>query len=253
MNLSTPKARKILYNNTIAKKIFGFLKGRSFSKFYNFNHLSLVESQALNGSICRDEALFIFSLIKMIRPKVVVEFGFARGHSALNVLTAIDKDAKLYSFDIAEFSRKTAEAVFNQHKNFHFRFKSQLDFTPEDVHNQKIDLVYFDAVYDRNINMATFEKLKSSLSDESIIMLHDTNVWKKTLMDDAHISYASKKPNDWLNENEFQSQKGQREFFNDFLEKFPEYAAVTLHSSNIPLLSGISLLQKKKVLKTQYE
>lgn len=253
MNLSTPGARKILYNSTIAKKIFGLLKGRSFSKYYDFNHLSLLEAQALNGSICRDEALFIYSLIKMIRPRVVVEFGFARGHSALNVLTAIDKEAKLYSFDIAEVSRITAEAVFSHYENFHFRYKSQLEFLPDDIHNQKIDLVYFDAVYDKAINLATFDKIKSSLSDQAIVMLHDTNVWKKTMMDESHLSYAGKKPNDWLNENEFQSQKGQREFYNEFIKIFPDYSAVTLHSSTTPLLSGISLLQKKSVLRTGYE
>lgn len=249
MRLSESKFRKILYTNTVAKKIFGLIKGRSFSKFYDFNHLSLFDTQRVSGAIFRDEALFMYSLIKIIRPRVVVEFGLSRGHSTLNFLNAIDKDAKLYSFDISDSARMIAKEVLYKFKNFYYCHKSQLDFSPEDVYNQKIDLVYFDAVYNAELNLATFEKIKPSLNEGAILMLHDTNTWPKSLMDDSHIRYASKKSTDWLNENEFQPQKGQREFYNEFIRKFPDYSGINLHSTST-LLSGVSLLQKKSVLLT---
>jgi len=250
MKISQSLPRKVLYTSNIAKQIYGLLKNETVGKYYNLNHLSLFEVQKLRGSLMKDEALFLYSLVKMIRPQVVLEFGFSRGHSSLNFLYALDKTSQLFSFDISEGAKDIAENVFNNFPNFHFHHKSQLDFTPLDVDNRKIDLVYFDAVYNREINLKTFERIKSSLSEDAIIALHDTNVWKKQLMDETHIAFAKKKPNDWLNENEFQSQKGQREFYNEFVKQFPDYSAITFHSSTT-VVAGISLLQKKRFLKTE--
>jgi predicted O-methyltransferase YrrM len=250
MKITQSLPRKILYTNNIAKGIYGLVKNRSIGTYDNLNHLSLFEPQSLKGSLMRDEAIFLYSLVKMIRPKVIVEFGFSRGHSSLNFLYALDKTAHLYSFDISETAKDIAENVLNGFPNFHFRFKSQLDFVPQDIDNKKIDLVYFDAVYDRDKNMTTFERLGPSLNENAIIALHDTNTWRRQLMDRTHIEYANKKPQNWLNEDEFQSQKGQREFYNEFVKQYPDYSAITFHNSST-ILAGISLLQKKSFLKTQ--
>ena len=71
-------------------------------------------------------------------------------------------------------------------------------------------------------------------------------------MDRTHKEYANKKPQNWLNEDEFQSQKGQREFYNEFIKQFHEYSAINLHNS-ATIVAGISLLQKKQHLKTQWQ
>lgn len=250
MKISQSLPRKVLYTNNIAQKVYGLLTKRSIGRFDNLSHLSLFEPQSLKGSLMRDEALFLYSLVKMIRPKVILEFGFSRGHSSLNFLYALEKSSHLFSFDISEGANDIAQSVFSDFPNFHFKHKSQLDFTPQDIDHKKIDLVYFDAVYDREMNLATFDKIKHSLSEDAIIALHDTNTWSKQLMDETHIAYAKRKPQNWLNESEFQSQKGQREFFNAFINQFPEYSAINFHNSTT-ILAGITLLQKKKFLKTQ--
>ena len=187
----------------------------------------------------------------MLRPRVIIEFGFLRGHSALNFLYALDKNANLYSYDISEGAKSIAETVFKDFKNFHFIFKSQMDFSPEDIDNKKIDLIFYDAVWDTELNLATFERFKSSLSEDAIIILHDTNTWRKKYMNETHYRYVNTKPKDyWLNEEEFQQQKGQREFYTAFLEKNPEYCAVNIHTENA-YRNGITLLQKKKFLPTK--
>lgn len=241
--------RKILYNSPTVQRIYGLLKNRSVGKSYNFGHLALYEPQKVNGAILKDEALLIYALIKMIRPKVVVEFGFSRGHSSLNFLEALDETAEFHSYDISSSAAEIAK-VFQARNNFHFHLKSQLDFDAEDVGHKKVDLVYFDAVYDAELNMATLQKLMPSLSDNALLILHDTDTWKKHQMDDTHVAYAGKRPQNWLNENEFQQQKGQREFSNAIVNTLPEFSVIHLHGIGI-LRSGFTLVQRKKLLPTE--
>jgi len=228
---------------------YGILKGQRNGKYYNLNHLNLFEPQKTRGPILRDEALFLYSLVKMIRPQVIVEFGFSRGHSSLNFLSAMDRDSVLYSYDISEDAKKIATKVFNKFRNFTFLYKSQLDFQPSDIGNKKIDLLYMDAVYETEMNIQTFDKFKASLNDAAIIALHDTGTWQRKCMDQSHLTYASKKPQNWLNENEFQQQKGQREFCNALMSKNPDYSVIHFHCPSA-IRPGITLIQKRNLLKT---
>src|SRR4030095_10309050 len=63
-------------------------------------HLDYYAEETAFGPIQREEALLLFALTRVLRPKVLVEFGFLCGHSARNFLVAMDPDARLYSFDI---------------------------------------------------------------------------------------------------------------------------------------------------------
>lgn len=241
--------RKMLYSSHFAMKIYGILKRQRNGRYYNLNHLPLFDPRETRGPILKDEALFLYSLVKMIRPKVIVEFGFSRGHSSLNFLSAMDKDSVLYSYDIAESAKEIAIKVFGTFRNFNFLHKSQLDFIPSDIQNKKIDLLYMDAVYETEINMQTFDKLKHSLSDDAIIALHDTGTWHRNSMERSHLEYANKKPLNWLNENEYQQQKGQREFCNAFMSRNPEYNIIHFHCHRT-IRSGITLIQNRTLLKT---
>lgn len=230
-------------------KIYSVLKGEANRRYYNLNHLPLFDSHKARGPIFKDEALFLFALVKMIRPKLIVEFGFSRGHSSLNFLSAMDKDSVLYSYDIAESAKEIAFKVFKPFRNFNFVYKSQLEFRPTDIGNKKIDLIYMDAVYETEMNLQTFDAFKSSLNDDAIIALHDTGTWHRSCMEDSHLAYANKKPHDWLNENEYQQQKGQREFCNAFMSRNPDYNIIHFHCQHA-IRSGITLLQKRSPLKT---
>lgn len=62
----------------------------------------------------RDEALFLFSLIKVLRPAVCIEFGFNNGNSAFSMLQAMDKTPILYSYDISKKPKEIAKKFFYQ-------------------------------------------------------------------------------------------------------------------------------------------
>ena len=59
-------------------------------------------SNLVSGPVQSDEALLLFSIVKVINPLVIVEFGFSEGHSSLNFLKALSQDGFLYSFDCSK-------------------------------------------------------------------------------------------------------------------------------------------------------
>ncbi|UCC94762.1 MAG: hypothetical protein JSW40_08115, partial [Candidatus Omnitrophota bacterium] len=76
---------------------------------YDISHLRNYE-EIVHGPIQSDEALFLYGLTKLIRPRVIVEFGFG-GRSSINFLKALPGDGLLYSFDCNEKCKKIADDV----------------------------------------------------------------------------------------------------------------------------------------------
>ena len=62
---------------------------------HNFSHL---DEGGMHGA-GREDALLMYALVQMLWPKTIVEFGFYRGHSAVNFLKAMPVDCRLFSFD----------------------------------------------------------------------------------------------------------------------------------------------------------
>jgi predicted O-methyltransferase YrrM len=145
-------------------------RNRSGSK-YLLGHLRYYGENVL-GPVQRDEALLLYSLVKTVDPKTIVEFGFYKGHSAINFLKAMSSDAKLYSYDISDGSVQLARRIHD--KRFRFIHKSQADFEWSDVDNRLVDLVFFDAAHDFGLNVLTFSRLRNSLAERALIVVHDT-------------------------------------------------------------------------------
>lgn len=99
--------RKFFYRFKLVQWIVGTLSivsGRT--KILGVVHLqSYIEKDAI-GPLQRDEALALFGLVRTLRPKTIVEFGFFHGHSAFNFLCAMEQDAKIFSYDVSEDSKK---------------------------------------------------------------------------------------------------------------------------------------------------
>ena len=98
-------------------------------KKYDLSHLNQ-ESQFIFGPIQDDEALLLYGLVKTIRPKVIVEFGFSHGVSSWNFLQALDQDSKLFSYDIYNWNPNAK--AFNDTR-FKFFLKSQIKFEASDI------------------------------------------------------------------------------------------------------------------------
>jgi predicted O-methyltransferase YrrM len=245
--------RGILYRSRLIQITIGVIK-RIFrnESVYRFSHLTILPSNRMQGALQKDDALLLYGLVKMIRPKLVVEFGFGKGYSSLNFLNAIDRDARVVSFDILESCEQIARKSMPHTGRYKFIGKSALEITASDLGYEKADLVYWDAIYDPVINLQVFEVLKPLLSENAILALHDTGAWQKKYMGTSHFTYAEAHKDSWLNEEMFQQQKGQRKFVNVLMEKYPEYQVIHLHSERY-LRCGMTLLQKRKNLPTEYQ
>ncbi len=218
---------------------------------YDLAHLDTF-SELANGPIQSDEALFLYSLVRTLRPKIIVEFGFFDGNSAINFLRALPENGLLYSFDCDENCVKKAASI--KDPRFKFILKRQEDFKPTDINNQSIDMLFIDASHDFNLNLALFEKIQKYLSSCATILVHDTGTWNKELIPESytpwHEHMKSMEKIDSganVNQKEFAHQPDERRFLNHLKLKYPEFQQVHIHSLNTPR-HGLTVLQKNKFL-----
>jgi predicted O-methyltransferase YrrM len=215
---------------------------------YDLAHLR-VYLDAPIGPVQRDEALFLYALIKVIRPSVVAEIGFLAGQSAFNFLQALDDGAMLYSFDISEKSEAIAADAFGDRSDFRFRRRSQDEITSADVDGRLVDLVFLDASHDLELNQRTFAQLLPLLAPRAIVAVHDTGTWAVDRMLPSHRSVTATEPHGWLSSSEFQHRREERLFMNWIAEEHPEFAQLHLHTLST-LRHGLTLLQRGGRLQT---
>lgn len=208
--------------------------------------LSYREGEAI-GPLQRDEAVALFGVVRTLRPRVVVEFGFFHGHSAFNFLQALSEDALLFSYDVDEDSRRRAESEFAFDRRFAFLAKSQTDFAAEDVGGREVDFVFFDAAHELELNTETFSRILPSLSPAAMIAVHDTGLWNREYFAPIHEQFTREHSGAWHHEDLYAHQPGERAFIDWITETYPEFVAIHLHSTRT-LRHGFSLLQRRRKL-----
>jgi predicted O-methyltransferase YrrM len=139
---------------------------------YDLSHLTQ-NKMIVVGPIQDDEALFLYGLIKTTRPKTLLECGMFHGYSTVNILKAIDKDARLFTFDIEIYNKNSP--AFND-KRFKFINKSQSKFEQSDVENKTIDFIYLDNGHYFDVNVEFWKKVVGSMSENAIMVIHDTGL-----------------------------------------------------------------------------
>jgi len=208
--------------------------------------LSYREDDAI-GPLQRDEAIALFGIIRSLRPKLVVEFGFFHGHSAFNFLRALPADGQLFSYDIDEDSISRAGREFGFDRRFTFVGKSQVDFDASDIGGRLIDFVFFDAAHELELNIATFSRIVDQLAPDAMIAIHDTGLWERGHFAPIHATFTREYPGEWVTEEMYAHQPGERAFV-DWIVAGPHgFAAIHLHSTRT-LRHGLSLLQRKRAL-----
>lgn len=137
---------------------------------YNLEHLTQEDNQRVLGPVQDDEALFLYSIVRGMRLKRILEIGGLSGYSARNFLAAMSNldDSIMYTVDL-----NTVPTLADNHKVI---VKNALHLTIDDVDNKGIDLVFFDCH-----DMVQMEMYKSFvengiITDETVIALHDTNL-----------------------------------------------------------------------------
>ena len=204
------------------------------NKKYDLSHL-IQESQIVYGPIQDDEALFLTGLVKALRPKTVVEFGFSGGVSSFNFLQALDLDSKLYSYDIHLYN--PAAKAFNDSR-FKFHLKSQTDFEFSDIDNRTIDIAFFDDGHIFEINKEAFIKLEDKMSLNSVTVVHDTGL---------HIEKIEPFEQCVCDAKEYcgaAHQLDERLFINWIIDNYTNWQIIQLHSFNI-FRHGFTIMQKK--------
>jgi predicted O-methyltransferase YrrM len=206
-------------------------------------HLTFFKETA-DGPVQRDEALLLHSLVRVVRPRTIVEIGFLRGHSAFNFLSALDADGRLYSFDIDPACEDCARELFGHDPRFVFRTRSQDGLTPEDIDGRLADFVFLDASHDPTLNQATFRRLLPLMSPDAILAIHDTGSVPRTLVPPQHWWLSSSEG--WM-EDEREVLPGERAFVNWLLDQHAEFSQIHLHSRRT-VRCGITLLQRSAPL-----
>ncbi len=240
--------RQLFYRSTLFQAIVGFfsiLLGRTRSM--GISHLSSYRENDAIGPLQRDEAIALFGIIRTLRPKTVVEFGFFHGHSAFNFLQALPDDAKLFSYDIDPESIRRAEKEFTFDRRFHFIGKSQTEFDPADIDQQEIDFVFFDAAHELELNIETFRRIVPHLAPEAMVAVHDTGLWHKSHFAPIHETFTREYPGVWKHGDLYAHQPGERAFIDWIVAEYPGFSAIHFHSTRT-LRHGFSILQQTRLL-----
>lgn len=240
--------RQLFYRSGIFQNVVGFfsiLSGRT--KGMGISHLASYKENNAIGPLQRDEAIALFGIIRSLRPKVVVEFGFFHGHSAFNFLQALPADSQLFSYDIDPESIKRANSEFRFDRRLTFIGKSQTAFDVSDIRHQKIDFIFFDAAHELDLNQETFHKVAAHLAPEGMIAVHDTGLWPREHFASIHHQFEREMPGEWVTEDLYAHQPGERQFIDWILSENPDFSAIHFHSTGT-LRHGFSLLQRKRSL-----
>jgi predicted O-methyltransferase YrrM len=207
----------------------------------DISHLTIF-SEIADGPIQREEALFLYSLLRVVRPRTVVEIGFLNGRSAFNFLCALDADARLYSFDIDGAAR--ARDLFGHDPRFTFRTRSQAELTPDDIDGREADFVFLDASHELDLNRTTFSRLLPLMAPNAILAVHDTGTVPRHFVRSGHYWLESKIG--WI-DDEREVMPDERAFANWLLDEHPEFSQVHFHSRRT-VRCGVTVLQRSAPL-----
>ena len=240
--------RQLFYRSTVFQSIVGFcsvIVGRTTG--IGMSHLLAYREDDAIGPLQRDEAIALFGIIRTLRPKVVVEFGFFHGHSAFNFLRALPEDGRLYSYDIDADSIRRARTEFTFDRRFTFVGKSQTDFEASDIGRQDIDFVFLDAAHELDLNIETFRRVIAHLAPEAMIAIHDTGLWQRAHFSEIHETFIREYPGEWRSDELYAHQPGERAFVDWIVAEPHGFSAIHFHSTRI-LRHGFSLLQRQRCL-----
>lgn len=229
-----------------------------YTRYFFFFLLSLVApiciehlnagTQHVCGPIQDDEALLLFSVVKVMRLRRILEVGGLDGYSARNFLEAMkgDRSSLVYTVDISPVTSLSSNHITIQ--------KSVVDLTAADVGNIPLDLIFFDAhVYTEQMIMFENLQRENIITDSTIIALHDTGL-HFTINND----YGPRCPvlPLFFNGEGYIHQMVERQMVNELKRR--GYDALVLHTQDadrhddsLRYRHGITIMQKFKPLRNR--
>lgn len=199
--------------------------------------------------ITESELFFLYGLISSLNPATVVELGGGSAGICSRLFLKAQKNnsnAKLFSIDILEMKKISENHLPIQ--------KDCNDVTPEDLHNQKIDVLFFDChTVIPQLNFYNRMVENNLINDDTILILHDTNLFYGTA---ATLSIESIGKIGFHNKEGYVHQWVERSLVNYF--KLKGYDVFNLstkpenHNEEYLLLFGLSVCKKFKPLTPIY-
>ncbi len=122
---------------------------------------------------------FFTELTKMVRPKIIVEFGTAFGVSGMHWLSGLkqNKQGHLYTYEVnqewAAIARKNLEAI--SPRRFTLTAKTFEDSVDVTLKNKKISIAFIDGIHKPEWVFPQYELIRARLEKGGIIILDDIN------------------------------------------------------------------------------
>lgn len=185
---------------------------------YNLSHLTQGDNPPL-GPIQDDEALLLFSIIRVCGFKRVLEFGFGAGDSARNFLEAVGTDGHVYSVDINPLGTIAPNHTFIRN---HCGLITQSDI------GERVDMIFFDCHHPGQMDALS----NLSVDERTMLALHDTGIHAEKNTGEAieHGGGWVHQPVEWNMRFALENQGWRRIDFGGF--------------PNLPMRHGITILQK---------
>ena len=198
---------------------------------YDLAHLTGRDDQLVEGEIQDDEALFLYSLIRGMRLKRVLEVGGAGGYSATNFVKAVDGDGIVYTVGTDDVAQ-----VAPNHKTI---LKDAATVVAEDVDYLPLDLVFFDChLYDGQMELFFELRRSGVVTDATVLALHDTNLHPHKFVESAYLAEPCG----------FVHQIVERQMVNDFKEMgydaFSLHTKLAYHGPHLPYRHGVTILSR---------
>lgn len=212
MNL-TPQLDKYISEHTTPE-------GDYLYKLFRATHVEILAPQMASGHV---QGRFLKFLVKMIRPKRILEIGTFTGYSAICMSEGLDADGKIYTFEVEDeledFTRKWIDGSEHGSKIV-FTVGNALEIVP--MLGEKFDMVFIDG--NKREYIEYYEMALKHLSPGGWI-LADNTLW------DGHVIEPDRKD----------AQTNGVRAFNDFVRNDDRVEVVIL-----PLRDGLTIVRVKE-------
>ncbi|WP_160119938.1 O-methyltransferase [Rhodovarius lipocyclicus] len=192
------------------------------------------DAQDVVGPIQDDEALFLFSLVRVLRCRNILEIGGLDGYSARNFLAAMGEGGTLFTVDLSP--------VPQLGENHVVIVKDCAAIEPADIRHATLDLLFFDAhAYDAQLEL--FMRLTSAgaVDEHTVLALHDTNLHPHKFV-----------PWSYETEGGFVHQAVERRLVNELkslgYDAFSLHPPMSRHQESLPYRHGLTVMQKYRAL-----
>ena len=215
---------------------------------YELSHLTQPDSQDVCGPIQDDEALFLYSLIRVKRISSVLEIGGLGGYSATNFVKAMAMSpggGQMYTIDVNPVS-----SVANNH---YILVKDAQYVNCSDFGGiLSLGMVFYDC-HNYDIQQGLHVRLRSCgiITDQTVVVMHDTGMWPNKCAGTTICCQSSLVPG----ARGYAHQISERQMVNRFssmgyhcVNFFTDIDAHTEQLDNLPFRHGLSVCSMEHYL-----